>query len=44
MSVYRTIGPLVHDSDQQPVDLETFNSSTSPGTMVHMQHMQFVIF
>ena len=31
-------------SGQHQIDLETFNSSTSPGTMVHVQHMQFVIF
>ena len=35
---------FIHDSDQQQIDLETFNSSTSPGTMVHVQHVQFVIF
>ena len=28
---------FIHDSDQHKIDLETFNSSTSPGTMVHMQ-------
>ena len=28
-----------HDSGQQQIDLNTFNSSTSPGTMVHVQHV-----
>ena len=35
---------FIYDSGQQQIDLETFNSSTSLGTMVHVQHMQFVIF
>ena len=35
---------FIHDSGQYQIDLEIYNSSTSPGTMVHMQHVQFVIF
>ena len=37
-------GSFINDSGQQRIDLETFNSSTCPGTMVHGQHVQFVIF
>ena len=35
---------LIHDSGQQQTDLKTFNSSTSYGTMMHVHHVQFVIF
>ena len=35
---------FIHDSGQQQIDSEILNSSTSPGTMVHMQRVQFVIF
>ena len=35
---------FIHDSGQQPIDLEAFNSSTNTGTMVHVQQVQFVIF
>ena len=35
---------FIHDSGQQQIDLETFNSFISPGTMVHVQHLQFVVF
>ena len=35
---------FINDSGQQQIDLETFNSSASPGTMVHVQRVQFVIF
>ena len=33
-----------HDFGQQHIGLETFNSSTSHGTMVQVHHVQFVIF
>ena len=35
---------FIHDSGQQQIDLETFNSFTNLGTMVHVQHIQVVIF
>ena len=35
---------LFQDPGQQQIDLETFNSSPNPETMVHVQHVQFVIF
>ena len=30
-------------SGQRPTDLEKKNSSTSPGTMVHVMHVLFVV-
>ena len=35
---------FIFDSGQQQIDFETFKSSTSLGTMVHVYHVQFVIF
>ena len=35
---------IIHDSGQRYIDLETFYSSTNPRTMVHVQHVHFVIF
>ena len=35
---------FIHESGQPHIDLEIFNSSTSLGTTVHEQHVQFVIF
>ena len=35
---------FIHDSGQQQIDSETFNRSTSPGTMVHVQFVIFRIF
>ena len=34
----------VYDSGQQQTGLERKNSSTSPGTMVHVMHMLFMFF
>ena len=34
----------IYDSGQWQIDLVTFNSSTRPGAMVHVMHVQFVIF
>ena len=41
---YIKIVVFIRDSGQQQTDLWTLNSSTSPGTMVHVHHVQFVIF
>ena len=35
---------FIDDSGKRQIDLVTLNSSTSPGIMGHVVHVQFVIF